>query len=126
MAEVIRVKGLYELQRAFRAAGGDLSKDLRRELRILATPVRVEAQALASREIRNIGRNWEGMRTGVSARVVYVAPKMRGTSVAARKRPNLAPLLLDRAMVPALERNRELVVVGIEQMLDRLIVRHGF
>ena len=114
----IKVDGLRELQAAFRRADRKMARDLRKELREAARPVADEAERLALSEIRNMTERWAMMRVGAGAREVYVVPRLRGTKNRNRKRPNLKDLLLDRAMEPALEREREHVVERIQHVLD--------
>jgi hypothetical protein len=60
------------------------------------------------------------MRTGVLSRVGFVAPVERGKRTQRdprRGRPNLKPLLLDRALEPALDLNRERVQREFEDSL---------
>lgn len=111
----VKVRGLRDLQRAFRVADKVLQVELRDALRDAAEPVRRDAESLARSSIRNIGEAWPQMRVGVTTRVVYVAPKQRSRG---RKRPNLAGLLAGRAMEPALERNRHDVEQRVGRALD--------
>lgn len=102
----VRVRGLRELDRAFKLADKAEQKELREALRDAGEPVRADAEQLARTNIPRIGPVWSEMRTGVTSKVVYVAPKARARSGnPRRKRPNLAALLLGRSMEPALERN---------------------
>ena len=121
----VKVKGLRELNRAFKAMGKDVQKETREELRSLGEPVRAAAEQLSVARIRNIGDRWSTMRVGSTTKLVYVAPKARprGTGT---PRPNLAPLLLGRAMEPAVEASEPAVMAGLEAMLDRLGNRNGF
>lgn len=119
------VKGLRELVRADQKATKETRLGVKPALREAAEPVRREAENLAGRRIRNMGRSpaWSGMRVGVTTRVVYVAPKKRGArkrAVARLRRPNLAALLLDRAMTPALDLHLHDVEQGLERMLERI------
>lgn len=118
----IRVRGLRDLSRAFAAADKRLKNDLRDRLKRAAEPVRADAEASASSEIRNVqtGDSWSRMRVGVTTRLVYVAPRERGIRArgSVRRRPNLAGLLMDRAMEPALERNETKIVRELEELLD--------
>ncbi len=119
----VRVKGLRELQRAFRDADKQLNKDLRAALRDVAEPVRAEAEERAVADIRNIGDDWSRMRVGVTQKLVYVAPKERGRRTRGNPliaRPNLAPLLMERAMAPALESQENEIARGLGEMLDDL------
>lgn len=124
MAAGVTVRGLRELQGGFRKYSHELSVELRDELRVVAEPVRSEATVLARANIRNIGDRWSQMRTGSSRSLVYVAPKAKGRG--GSPRANLAPLLLDRAMVPALQNKLPEIYRGLEVMLDRVGVRAGF
>jgi len=121
--KVIRLEGMAELQAAFRLADKGLSKDLRAAFQSAAEPVRQGAEALAVSRIRRIGVTWSRMRVGITRTSVYVAPRQRGVTskVGARaRRPNLAPLLLDRAMEPALDANREKVMRETDDALRDL------
>lgn len=130
-SSAIRVRDLTGLNRAFAAAGRAVKDDLRDALIESAEPVRADAKRLALQEITNIretrrGRSaWSDMRVGVErgGSLVYVAPVERGVKTKGRQhlaRPNLAPLLMDDAMEPALEQNRDKVARRLEQMLDEV------
>lgn len=122
----VRVRGLRDLQRAFELADKRMAKDLRVKLAEAAEPVRHDASRLAGSEIRNILSptaevNWAAMRVGVTRKVVYVAPVERGrrSRVNPRlRRPNLAVLLMGRAMGPALEQNVATVERAVGTVLD--------
>jgi hypothetical protein len=119
----IQVSGLRELDRAFGQIAQDVRKELRLELRKVAEPVRVRAESLAVADIRNIGGQWSRMRIGVTSGGAYVAPKTRGHG---SPRPNLGTLLMGKAMQPALTDETDMVVAGINRMLDRLGGENGF
>ena len=111
------------MQRAFSRADKDLSKDLRSTLKDVVEPVREEAERLAGQKIRNMGEGpWAGMRVGVTRNLVYVAPKERGRRSALR-RPNLAGLLMDRAMQPALDAHEGEIEREVGDALDDLFKR---
>ena len=117
------VRGLADLQRALKTADKNVRLGVRRELRQVAEPVRADAQELAAAEIRNIGPAWSRMRTGVTRRVVYVAPRQRSRASRTNprlRRPNLAGLLMGQAMEPALQRHQPQIEREMEQMLDRV------
>ncbi len=120
----VKVHGLRELNRTFTKMGKEVQKETRNQLREVGEPVRAAAERLAAAEIRNLGDRWGQMRLGVTTKLVYVAPKARPRG--GSPRPNLAGLLLQRAMLPAVERNEETVVLALEHMLDRLADREGF
>lgn len=119
----IRVEGLRELSRAFAVADKTLSRELRKRLREAADPVRVDAEGLASSRIRKIGLTWSRMRVGVTRTSVYVAPRERGLRGIAgpRMRPNLAGLLMERAMIPSLEAN----IAGVTEAVDDVLATVG-
>jgi len=119
MADAIRVHGLKELTRDFKKISKDLDKLVTAELTDAAKPVQTKADELALSEIRNMTSSWARMRIGVSrARgVVFMVPASRGRKY---KRPNLGGLLMDRAMWPAAEEERDDVVEALGEMIDRL------
>lgn len=123
----VKVEGLRELDRAFIRADIQLHKQLRTELREAAEPVRADAERLAASQIRNIsaGDPWSEMRTGVTTRLVYVAPKKRGSKRGSLKRRNLAGLLMERAMQPALDQNEHRIVSNLDDMLGRISTDWG-
>lgn len=114
-SSAVKVRGLRELQAAFKRADKALRVELRDALKAAAEPVRSDAEALARANISRIGSSWWQMRTGVTSKVVYVAPKTRTRT---QKRPNLAALLAGRSMEPALERNRFEVEARVGNALD--------
>ena len=116
MAGPVHVKGLAELQRGFRHLDKDLSKELRTTLRRTAEPVRAEAEQRAE-GITNIGSEWSRMRTGVTTNTVYVAPRKRRGRY---RRPNLATLLAERAMEPALNSHIEDIERNVGKTLEHL------
>jgi hypothetical protein len=120
----VSVKGLRELSRAFGKLSVELKQELRETLAAAGDPVRARAESLASSEIRNIGDHWSRMRLGVTTSLVYIAPASRRRR--GSKRPNLAPLLMDRAMQPALDQEAPAVVGLLDAMLGRLSDENGF
>ena len=121
--EFVVVKGLAEMNRAFARADRDMKKDLRNSLKDVAEPVREEAEVLAGQKIRNMGNGpWSRMRVGVTTNLVYVAPRERGRRSALR-RPNLAGLLMDRAMEPALDAHAGEIEDRFGEALDHVLDR---
>jgi hypothetical protein len=120
------IHGYSQLRLLAKKAGPEVQKDLDARLRDLAEPIRFTAESLATREIRRIGPKWSRMRIGVTRRVVYVAPKQRGVKTRGpdpRRRPNLADLLEERAMTPALARHEENLEAGVENVLYGFALR---
>lgn len=118
----LQVRGYTQLQRAFKKADRDIRLGFNDALKEAAEPVRADAESLAATEIRNInpGDPWSEMRVGVTTKLVYVVPKKRGTRKAGRRRPNLSPLLLGRALEPALERNTDEVAGRVNDLIGRM------
>ena len=115
----VRVHGLREMNRAFAKADKSLKKDLTKKLKDVAKPVRDTAMILDVQNIRNIGKDWSKMRIGATTNVVYVAPVERGRR-STRRRPNLAGLLMDRAMQPALDAHSGSIEDELGKMLDEI------
>lgn len=87
---------------------------------------------------RQKSADWTQMRVGVTTRLVYVAPQQRGSRAAVTHRvslfggrvklgknlgphrPNLATLLMERAMSPALDANIGRVEREFGDMLDKV------
>jgi hypothetical protein len=123
MAGPVTVKGLRELQAAFAHADKETNRLLRAGLREVAEPVRAEAEQLAVERIPRVGPRWSRMRTGVTRKVVYVAPRERGLRTRGddpRRRPRFGTLLMDRAMEPALERHAPEIEAAVEHLLDEV------
>jgi hypothetical protein len=127
--EFVVVKGLNEMSRAFARADKGLKKDLRSSMKEIADPVRADAERLAGSKIRNMGAGpWAGMRVGVTQNLVYVAPKQRGRASRRNdriRRPNLADLLMDRAMNPALDAHASEIEDAFGDALDGILDRWG-
>ena len=126
MASAVRVVGLRQLQRAFNQASPELHKDVRLALRTVAEPIAADAQSLALGRIRRMPSSpkWAQMRIGVTQTLVYVAPQQRGIKSRTDRRlrrPNLADLLMGRAMQPALDKNVSRVEVGVGLALDKVV-----
>jgi hypothetical protein len=122
-SETIHVEGLRELQRAFARLSHDLSGGVKEALEAAAEPVRSEAASLAHGAITGMSRSrlpWWQMRVGVTRSSVYVAPVRRGPRAGSAKRPNLAPRMMNEAMLPALAQNQERVVAQVSRELDEL------
>lgn len=116
---------MRELSAAFAKADRDVRLGWRHELRDVAEPVRRDAEALAKEQIPRIGKRWARMRTGVTRKIVYVAPREKGNRRTgpvseARRRADkkFAGLLMDRAMEPALEAHEAEIEQRIDHALD--------
>lgn len=119
-SETIRVRGLTDLNRAFKVADKSVKTRWRAEQRSIGQPVATMAQAFALERISGLAKSvsWSDMRVGVTTRVVYVAPKRRRKT--GSKRKNLAPLLMEKAMLPALRANEHETVRKVDALLGRM------
>lgn len=120
----VRVTGAFELERAFMQLRREVLTELRPALREIAEVVRTDAAQLAESEISNIGPRWSEMRVGVPLRGAYVAPKARNRG--GSPRPNLAGLLMDRALQPALDKNEDNVMRRVDELVANAANRAGF
>lgn len=117
----VRVEGLTQLLRDLKEADAGLYREVRKTVIEVGEVVKDDAQERAGTEIRNIGPAWSQMRLGMSGgSVVYVAPRQRRKS--GSPRPNLARLLLERAMVPAAEEGTPIIA---EKMTDAINELHA-
>lgn len=118
----VQVRGLRELSKAAQAAGKATRAEFRADLLGVAEPVRLTAEQLAGQAIRNlgVGSPWSQMKKGATQRVVYVAPRRRNRFGPHYRRPNFGKLLLDRALLPALEQNQARIREATDRALDRV------
>jgi len=116
------IYGLREISAAYAKLERDTRAGMQQTLRDAATPVQRTAEQLGQARITRIGKNWWKMRVGITRSLVYVAPTQRAVRGAdnPRKRKNLAKLLMDEAMEPALERNEREVEAHVEKFLERV------
>lgn len=119
----VRVRGYRELSRAFSKADRALEGEMKAAFEDVAEPIRSDAERLAVSQIRHIGPRWGLMRTRLIRSGIYVAPRERGRHSRRQsglRRPNLAGLLMDRAMQPALDRNEHQVAERFDDALARI------
>ena len=124
MPNEVRIEGLRELSRGLKGVSKDVSRQFTRELRDAGEGVRALAEQKADSDISHIGPRWGRMRLGVTTRAVYIAPMSRRQG--GSPRPNLAGLLVSRAMIPAAVEGEPEVIVKVEAMLERISVSNGF
>lgn len=124
MATGLRVQGLRELNRAFAQTPARVKREMRGELRRVGEPVRVTSEQLAVARIRNIGPVWSRMKIGTTQSFVYVAPATR-PSGRGSKRPNLARLWLQRAMLPAARGRMEQTRQAMDLWIRSIAARSG-
>lgn len=140
----IKVVGMDGLVKSLRHADKDIQKSFRAALKESAKPITTLASALSTSDISHNrpGGPWSKFRIGMLAggRVVYMAPKphgissrqsraqrrgrysrMSGRQLAGAARPRFAPILLERAMEPALEASQEEVKKAVQVAVDMVI-----
>lgn len=127
MPPVLKVRGYNDLHQTLRKLDRQVRRDVYREIKRTAFGVHLDAERFARRQISRIGRRWWRMRIGVTAPVVYIAPRMRGARDRSRKRRNLARLLAGKAMRPAVRKNQRVVKRKLQRVIDRnlIIFNHG-
>lgn len=126
----VKVQGLRELQRAFRAADPELKTQLTEELRHAGDVVRVDARGMfegwggahgRSAAASHAASGWKTKvsSTGGAKRTVVVAQTLR-KGRATRRRPNWGALQMKKALLPARAANTKRVVEMLDAMLGRL------
>jgi hypothetical protein len=117
--EVIKVTGLTELLNGFKKADAGLGREVRKSLIETGEIVKASAAQKAGSDIRNIGPKWSRMRLGMAGgSAVYVAIASRRST--GTPRPNLGGLLLDKAMLPAVDENKAIVEERLISELENL------
>lgn len=122
------VKGLAELDRAFKKMDKDLRQDFVHELEEAADQPRELATRKILGELRNMPPTpfYAQQRVGVSAKTtVYIAPLWRrGSGAPGRGRPNLSGAMRKR-MEAAVDESGGKVESAIGDMLDRMANEWG-
>lgn len=108
------------VNRALAHADKEIAAGARKEIDAIGHLVERDAEKLALSTIRNMRRSpaWADMRVGQNNDLVYVVPVRRGVKRGKRKRPNLAPLMLRKAMRPAKQKNEAEIVRRFEGLID--------
>jgi hypothetical protein len=118
--ETVRVKGLREVQRAFREVDKDIAKEIRERLRGVGSIVQQGAAQLLA------------PISPASAQSFKVRVRQRGVAVEQSKgrttglRPDFGVLQMNRALLPALDAHGSEVERKLEEMLDDLDRKAGF
>ena len=121
MASSVKVRGLAELNRAFKHVDQDLKHQLERKLTDAAQLVAVSARSRFSAiDARSAG----GFRPRVKGfgRVVVEQRYRRTTGL----RPDFGSLQMRRALLPALYSEQDQVMHELEDMLDTIGRKEGF
>lgn len=119
----LRVRGYREISKAFSKADRSIRGEMQDAFRDVAEPIRAGAETRAQALIPHIGPRWGLMRTGLTTTRVYVAPRERGKRSRVNRalgRPNLASLLMDRAMQPSLDAHEHEVAARFDEATARI------
>lgn len=117
----VKVKGLRQLNRAFKEYNNDLKRELERELRAAGDIV---AQDARSRFMGIDARSAMGYKSRVKGfgRVVVEQSRRRTTGL----RPDYGSLQMRRALLPSVADNETKVLAAVDGMLGRLGRENGF
>ncbi len=128
MASYIAIEGYTDLDKAFRELEFGVQRSFREELKDASEPARIRSEQLALSEISGMRRwktvNWSEMRLGATQQGVYLAPKNRRKI--GQPRPNLAKLLIFKAMIPGTEQTLPEIEIQVQRVLDSSIAKAGF
>jgi len=120
----LRVIGAEEVSEAFLALGLEVRKAIGPALAAAADPIASDAAQRAMSNIRNMTSRWSRMKTGIKPSLVYVAPAARRAG--GSPRPNLANLLANRALDPALDEHSAEVVAAVDVIVSEAARSVGF
>ncbi len=124
----IEIEGYTEIDKAFRELEFGMQKVFREGLKEASEPAALRAEQLAMSEISGMRRwktvNWTLMRLGATQDAVYMAPKQRRKVGAPR--PNLASLLMGKAMRPGFEETMPEIEMRVDRVLSQTITQAGF
>jgi len=116
------VKGLAEVNYLLSKADKETRLGLRKAEREVAKPISSDAETLTLQNIprTRLGKvEWWRMRIGVTQTLIYVAPKQKGVrGKGPKRRKKFAPLMMERAMEPALKRHENEIEQRFEHVLD--------
>ena len=117
-AQDLRVDGLAELNRAFARSRQNAAAEKDEALRRAAEPVRVDAETLAVSQSRGSVPCGHGCGS-VSPPTLCMWPKQRSVQ-GPRSRPKFGARLMEDAMLPALQRNKEQAVDELDKLLAEM------
>lgn len=115
MAEIVRLRGLREFQRAISKASKESRKYVRDGLKEAARPV---VESVKAKE-----GHWPGASIGtigpkVTTRGVFVTQRARKVT---GLRSDFGALQMTQAFIPALDENEDETVRQVERALDRML-----
>lgn len=119
MAGAVKVKGLRETVRAFNKLDRTVTREVRKELKQAAEPVRDDSRGRISKY-----RGSQPARVGIKASGASIYVTQRARKVSGQRGDY--GLLQQRHLEDALDENQGEVRKGVEDALDRLARSHGF
>lgn len=119
--EAIRVNGLTELVKAFRALSPELKREMQKELRKIAEPAAARARQIAYWKLAPIGMSQQftimGIRPGSRLGMAIVRQRRRATT---HKRPKFGPWQVAEILYPAAQETMPEAREQLGAMLDRI------
>jgi hypothetical protein len=116
----VYVRGLRELNRDLGRLDKTVQRELQAALRVVAEPVAVTARSNAEKFGPAVA---DQIRAGSSRGQAVVRQNARRTT---GKRPDFGVTVMTKVLIPALEENEEVIVKGVEAMLDTITLGNGF
>jgi hypothetical protein len=113
----LEVRNAREVRQAFRRLDDDTKKQLQKELRAVAGPVAATARGLLA-PVSQFSA--EGIRPRSSTGIAFVTQTRRRTT---GEHPEFAGLIMQQALLPALEQHEGEIVRGIQQVFDGIAGR---
>ena len=126
-----KLEGAELLQRRFDQVDRGVKNGLRREVRAAGKPIAALGKELALSSIGHMPRSpkWARMKIGIdrgSLTGIYMVPATkRSSGHPGYTRPNLAPLLLHKAMEPARDAMAPVLLERMKVMVDEETHRFG-
>lgn len=121
MAETFRVEGLRGLLAATSLLPKETQREVRRELRRVAEPVRAEAQA---RFLSDVSADQGKTRYGISVRkvgTISVEQRVKGKNRARQyRRPKFTDLVWQRSLSPAFRDNQREIISGFDRAIANI------
>jgi hypothetical protein len=121
VADAIRIEGLRELERAFRASEDDLRRELQRELNEAG---KIVAEDARGRLARYSARSAGGIRSRIKRRTEVVVEQRRRRTTG--RRPDWGSFQMREVLIPARSARIREVEQRLENMLDRIGRANGF
>lgn len=112
----VEVRGIKELQQAFRKIDKNMKKEMQKELRKIAEPAAERARGKAAAKGLS-ARTVSGIRPGSRVGMAVIRQIRRKTT---GQHKELGPLLIERVMEPAAIETMPEAVARLEAMLDRV------